>query len=483
MRLFVISDLHLGGRPHADSGPMGSQICNAYAELAAFIDWVSCQANEPDSVELVINGDIVDFLMEDNYGAGNAASPWLPDEILVVEKLKGIIARTKAGSDYGPFDAMAALLKNGQRLTFLLGNHDVELSLPAVRRFLEQQLGGGTRFRFIYDGEAYVRGDLLIEHGNRYDSWNIIDHSALREARSLLSRGLGKLIQQRESGGFVPPPGSFMVINVINEIKRNYRFVDLLKPETEAVLPILLALHPKLEHALEASLQACSKSANKFITAAEPKQNGQLSTEGHPLIPTLAGSLQQVLGSEAAMKFPVHTTSGGELSAADSMEKLLELSANIKGFINDKASLFSEKTAGTRDELLRIAFSAWRGKLSRDESREVSPYREAAEELAKEGKFNCVVFGHTHLPKREVMVVDARSVTYINTGTWTDTMQVPLDLLEPNAAASAGFRNFISDLKESKLDKHLVRRLSYADILLDDDRVVSAELRHYSMSK
>lgn len=484
MRLFVISDLHLGGRPHTDSSAMGSQICQAYPELTSFIDWVREIANGPGSVELVINGDIVDFLMEDDYGDANAASPWTADESLVLEKLKLIIDRTRNGSKYGPFDAMAALLAAGQNLTFLLGNHDVELSLPTVRRYLEQQLGGTGRFRFIYDGEAYVKGDLLIEHGNRYDSWNVIDHSALRQERSMLSRGLGKRMQQRTSDAFTPPPGSFMVIKVINEIKRKYRFVDLLKPETEAVLPILLALHPNLQHVLQAALRAGYQSANEFVTSAEPSNAGQLSAQSQVAIPTLATTLKKIVGEVDASKFSVQATNGGELGAADSLKKLRELSANIKTFIDGKASLFAEHTAGARDELLRMGLNAWRGKLSRDEQREVSPYRDAAEELAIEGKFKCVVFGHTHLPKREVIPLDGASAIYINTGTWTDTMQIPLNLLEPGAAASADFRNFLGDLKASRLDKYLERRLSYADITLDsDDHVVSADLKHYLISK
>ena len=82
MRLFVISDLHLGGRPHTESGAMGSQICQAYSELTSFIDWVRELAKGPGSVELVINGDIVDFLMEDDYSDANAPSPWTSEESL-----------------------------------------------------------------------------------------------------------------------------------------------------------------------------------------------------------------------------------------------------------------------------------------------------------------------------------------------------------------------------------------------------------------
>lgn len=483
MRLFVISDLHLGGRPHTKSGAIGSQICQTYSELTNFIDWVRGLANGPGSIELVINGDIVDFLMEDDYSDVNAASPWMSDESLVLEKLQFIINRTRNGAEYGPFDAMEALLAAGQNLTFLLGNHDVELSLPAVRRYLERQLGGSGCFKFIYDGEAYVRGDLLIEHGNRYDSWNIIDHSALRQERSMLSRGLGKRMQQRKSDAFIPPPGSFMVIKVINEIKRKYRFVDLLKPETAAVLPILLALHPNLQHILQATLQAGYKSLNKFTTSAEPSKAGQLSAQNKIVMPTLATILEEVVGTEAASKYSLQTSSGGELSAADYLYKLREFSENIKKFIDDKAGLFSEHVAGERDELLHIGLKAWRGNLSYDVEREVPTYRDAAKEIAIEGNFSCVVFGHTHLPKREVIDLGERNAIYINTGTWTDTMRIPSKLLESGETASADFRSFLSDLKENRLEQYIERRLSYADITFDNDRVVKAELNHYQVDK
>jgi len=44
----------------------------------------------------------------------------------------------------------------------LIGNHDVELSLPAVRRHLYSLLGDETgTLKFIYDGEAYTVGKVL----------------------------------------------------------------------------------------------------------------------------------------------------------------------------------------------------------------------------------------------------------------------------------------------------------------------------------
>ena len=73
--IFVISDLHLGGRPRGsanDAGPIGSQICNSYDKLFEFIDWLSsgeATVYFGDKVELVVNGDIVDFLLEDDFGS------------------------------------------------------------------------------------------------------------------------------------------------------------------------------------------------------------------------------------------------------------------------------------------------------------------------------------------------------------------------------------------------------------------------------
>ena len=50
---------------------------------------------------------------------------------------------------------------------------------------------------------------------------------------------------------WTPNAGSQLVVEVMNAVKRDYPFVDLLKPETEAVLPILAALNPKLLRRLD----------------------------------------------------------------------------------------------------------------------------------------------------------------------------------------------------------------------------------------
>src|SRR5262245_34306325 len=182
--VFIISDLHLGGRPaeREERGQVfpATQICHAYRELVGFIDWVRDHGREGDEeLELVVNGDIVDFLAEDDFPEpAVGAQIWTASQEQVLAKLRHILARTREGRDRGVLEALAGFIRAGHRLTLILGNHDVELALPAVRAFLAEALDPtGGRLRTVFDGEAYTVGRLLIEHGNRYDRWNMVDHS------------------------------------------------------------------------------------------------------------------------------------------------------------------------------------------------------------------------------------------------------------------------------------------------------------------
>jgi UDP-2,3-diacylglucosamine pyrophosphatase LpxH len=145
-RIFVVSDVHLGGEPGPDGLP-GFQICPAanQASLVSFLDALPDGSDDQD-VRLVINGDLVDFLAEKPFAAFTSV------ETEAAEKLKSIMRRTRA-----VWDALAAFVSRGGSLTLLLGNHDIEMSLPAVRRVVLDTLGNG-RVEFIYDNEAFTIG-------------------------------------------------------------------------------------------------------------------------------------------------------------------------------------------------------------------------------------------------------------------------------------------------------------------------------------
>jgi len=273
-KLFVISDLHLGGRPTDVPGPDGAmapafQFNHSYAALVDFIDWVAAQGGD---TELVLDGDIVDFLAEDDYGV--PVSPWTANEDAAADMLDKIAARTRGAGDRGVFEALGGLVDHGAGLTLLLGNHDLELALPGVRRRLLALLGTqGRQVQFIYDGEAYTRGRVLVEHGNRCYWWNRLDHDGLRQERSMRSRGLAVEDADRSSRYFTPPLGSHLVVEVLNRLKARYRFIDLLKPETGAVLPLVLALEPDLGPYLDALLQSGWKQLWPYLPGGRMADN------------------------------------------------------------------------------------------------------------------------------------------------------------------------------------------------------------------
>ncbi len=266
-KLFIISDLHIGGKYGAHDGERGFRLCTRVDKISSFIASLP-KASSSENVELVINGDFVDFLAEPSSDSSQTWRPFINDPNEALEIFNSIIER-----DRQLFDSLAEFLKNGSQLTILLGNHDLELAFPNVRARLEEVLNTSGRIRFIFDGEAYSVGKVLIEHGNRYDPWNVVEHDAFRRHRSLLSRN-------ESSHGFQAPAGSHLVAGVINQIKSDYPFIDLLKPETEAALPLLLALAPGYRaHIFAAAKLALSAYGRRLTFKIHPTVLGDISAD------------------------------------------------------------------------------------------------------------------------------------------------------------------------------------------------------------
>jgi hypothetical protein len=230
--LHVVSDLHLGGRK-------GFQIFGSTDELAWLIDRVATLP-QPGRHGLLINGDFVDFLAQE------PSVPFDPDD--AAAKLD------RVRECFQPvFAALQRLLKTPHRLLIInLGNHDLELALPWVRAHLSQKLTEGdeaaqARLLWVTDGTGVRcrvgKARVVCVHGNEVDSWNVADYERLR--RIGRDRQFGLPVE-----AWTPNAGTQMVIEVMNQIKRDYPFVDLLKPETEGVLPILAALRPEVHSKL-----------------------------------------------------------------------------------------------------------------------------------------------------------------------------------------------------------------------------------------
>ncbi|MGI9106486.1 MAG: metallophosphoesterase, partial [Pyrinomonadaceae bacterium] len=275
--LYVISDLHLGGEK-------GFQIFNSTDELKSLVEHLSALHPEK-KVALLINGDFVDFLAE--------APPQHFDPEHAVSKLD----RIATDPAFAPvFKALRKFTgKKNRCLIINLGNHDLELALPWVQTFLLEVLSGDNeaargRITLAFNGAGVLcrvgNAKVLCVHGNEVDDWNLADYETIRR--------FGREVQQgRLVADWVPNAGSRLVIEVMNQIKRDYPFVDLLKPERQGVIPTLLALAPDQSD----KLRAINATARRLVWDKLRRATGFLGSQGDPRPGRAASSADMRLGA------------------------------------------------------------------------------------------------------------------------------------------------------------------------------------------
>jgi UDP-2,3-diacylglucosamine pyrophosphatase LpxH len=489
----VISDLHLGGEPSCE-GDVGFDMCppTARRRIAQFINWVA-DASPPQKpseelTELVINGDMVDFLAEKPFEAFTGG----PDA--AIAKLN----QTLRHADYGEpeqariFPALRRLVGRGHRLTILLGNHDIELSLPLVRRALLDEITQGepALVEFLFDGEAYVIGNLLIEHGNRYDGWNAIALGALRGYRSTQSRG-------EMPWKFIAPPGSRLVATVMNPLKEKYRFIDLLKPENEGALPILFALEPGI-------IRSVTKLAPlKIRSASAQPRSGQVPRKESFVASTMAPSEAEVASE---MELSADDLEMSEQGFAECLnrtqqqivwgERLLDELARDTS--RDRPDRHDTRITAAGDQWWMSKWSLFRAALGADDERRLAHLRRAfaagretigstfelsapdpiycsaAKRLAG-GQPRVIVFGHTHLA-RSIELPDGGR--YLNGGTWCPTIRLRDEFYgasdSPELLAELG--RFVSDLTENRLEDWTTLTTTFVEARVRADGTAEAAL-------
>lgn len=141
-----------------------------------FLNHISKKANH-EPVELVLNGDIFDF--------DSVLS--LPDyplfKIHWLEKKRGLFPRQERAKykiqiilkDHAQFfSALRNFILNGNRVVFVIGNHDLELHFKEVQEeilsFLELSEIQKQQVRFV-EWFYISNQDTLVEHGNQYDPY------------------------------------------------------------------------------------------------------------------------------------------------------------------------------------------------------------------------------------------------------------------------------------------------------------------------
>jgi UDP-2,3-diacylglucosamine pyrophosphatase LpxH len=363
--------------------------------------------------------------------------------------------------------------KKNRSLIFTLGNHDLELALPWVGEFLREKLTGGNdsasaRLIFAFNRDGFRckvgKSNVVCVHGNDVDTWNITDYEALRR--------LGRNFKTGQAEPWTPNAGTKLVIDVVNGIKSDYPFIDLLKPEDPVKLSAMLyALDPSLSvEALHAPAILARLAKDKvrrafgFLADDDDKNRNDSAADG-PVAHSATTSPADKLKVRAS-----------KIEAADQ-----RLQISNSQFIQDcqpRDLLSGSDAESTLGKL--SAFVSWacgRGK--------VEILREALESMGEFQGFDIkslddcftktdkrigksidfVITGHTH---QEKAICRSRGKGYYyNSGTWVRLMRLEPDVLNNPLR----FREFFESIKA-----HTLKELdAVPDLVIRRPAVVSIE--------
>ena len=165
-----MSDLHLGAGFFFEGKGIPLEDFHYDQELVDFLDYYSKGDYSSQEVELLLMGTFLDFLavpyvkyFDDVY--------WREDASL--EKLKIIL-----NAHQEVFEAIKKFLsQKNKKITYVIGNHDAELSMEDCKRAFSQSSRKSRKFGLI-DLEDYTYcpiKNVVIEHGHNEEIANSID--------------------------------------------------------------------------------------------------------------------------------------------------------------------------------------------------------------------------------------------------------------------------------------------------------------------
>ncbi len=203
LNTLILSDLHLG----EDLAPTATEATRLHVDiverqLVQFLRHYTRRREDGRPWRLVFNGDLIDFLAitigpEHPDFAFLAACP-SPEEhkygLRRTPKSAVAVVEAVARRHAEVFRALARFLASGNRLDIVCGNHDLELTWPAVQAAFRAGIAGAWSALPDAQRDGAVRGDELagrvefhpwffydrgavwIEHGHQYDECCSYEH-------------------------------------------------------------------------------------------------------------------------------------------------------------------------------------------------------------------------------------------------------------------------------------------------------------------
>lgn len=211
--VLVISDLHLSAGKMIKGKRNLREDFHYDNELIDFLNYYSAGDYRDIEVELVINGDFLDFLAvpyvefyDDEYWSETAA----------LEKLRMIM---KAHT--GVLDALKRFLSiPKKKIVYIIGNHDAEFVFDSLKEEFLNYFGEHRQHIILSNAISThipVKG-VSIQHGHQYERAHEFD-----QENAVVETLNGEKY-------FIPPWGSYYVTNVINKYKQERPFINAVRP-------------------------------------------------------------------------------------------------------------------------------------------------------------------------------------------------------------------------------------------------------------
>jgi len=398
--VYVVSDLHLGPGwlPNGEPDPL--EDFSADTDFARFLDTIGTTGRP---VELVIAGDFLEYCQtlpeiglaspEDDLGSTEAES---------IRRTDVILGRAPYVASGHPevFAALRRFMVEGNSITIIAGNHDIDLLWRGVWARMFDAIyppgaaGDLRRVRYAYTVGEGPRGRVHIEHGHEHDRANRFGE------RMEHPFGIDRMGVRRLKRCW----GTLFVDKVYNHLERERWFIDNVKP-------ILRVVKLGLRHDPIFTATALGLVARFLLTSGLPPLLGGVELEG--------GRAPDAEAIVAALADP-------------DLREVLEMRIAEPAFREE----FERSVRGAGAGELALALSGAAPQLTLDEAqittggevvlggRGGDAFRNAAQAVLEEDpRIGAVVMGHTHGPldglADPLILSDGREGYYFNSGTWT----------------------------------------------------------------
>jgi UDP-2,3-diacylglucosamine pyrophosphatase LpxH len=433
-KLLAISDLHISAQVLDD---FDAKIEHEFKRF------ISSLASETEDIELVINGDFLDFVQAPPYEGDFLESTALAEgcalcfsEDQSLEKLKAIY---QAHPDV--FTSLQGFLasRSGNQITILPGNHDADLFWTRVQSSLQQRIAARAAERFkIHLERVYRPPDfpgVWIEHGHQFDK---INSFFLGDEEFWSASEPPIFVDNKKCRRLLECLGTRFMIRFLNRLDRDYPYVDNVKPFSVFVrlfaASALVSGYASLSVAVTV-WRLLSYMASTGIT----QRSDLLSLDGEGIDATraLVNRLQDLNESDESRRLQQRVQKAGFKSALP-LSLILDdaqLARELLEFLSEHLDILADLETSDAGYL---SLAGEEGTLSLARGFRINESKElarGAKEILTDGSVELVIMGHTHEPQDRPGGLD-----YINTGSWTryyqrtdSTKLLPWSLLRKSA--------------------------------------------------